>query len=160
MFAVRDRRSRKFLKTFSGSLNNLEWRTKYRLTVTRKVPRAEGQTFDRYETVHSPSRDEIHNAIFCLPGADGAKLYVSETAAGQAFYSYRYRANHDEAGNRLPGWHPISLAEACPWLELVDVETMERRRAAARRAAATRKRNARKPKRSTKRKTTRRRVAA
>lgn len=139
MLAARDKRTGKFLKSFSGSLNHFEWNTEYRLTITRKLPLEPGQTWHKYETVHKPSREEVHAAMFCLPNADGAKLYATKAGAADSFYSYRWRANRDEFGNRIGGYNSLPLAEALPWLELVDVQTFERRRAAARKGAATRR---------------------
>ena len=142
MFAVRDKRTGKFLKTFSGSFNNYEWRTRYKLTVTRELPLQEGQTYPRYETVHNPSKQEIHDTMFCLPNPDGAKLYTGPGGI-QCSIGGGYREYTNEQGHRR--WEPIPLAEGKPWLEIVDVQTFERRRAAARRGAATRRRNTRRP---------------
>lgn len=145
MFAVRDRRSRKFLKTFSGSYNNFCWRTQYKLTVTRALPLQEGQTYPRYETVHNPSKQEIHDAMFCLDSPDGAKLYTGNAGILNSIGGGAERITDPVTGQHK-GWRMIPMAIAKPWLEVVDVQTFERRRATARRAAATRKRNSRKAK--------------
>jgi len=139
MLAVRDRRTGKFLKTFSGSFNNFEWRTRYKLTVTRRIPAnpAEGRPFDRYENTHTPSRDEIHDAMFCLASPDGAKLYVNRGGV-QTSIGGGYRSIVDPATG-YKRYESIPLEEGKPWLELVDVQTFERRRAAARKGAATRR---------------------
>jgi hypothetical protein len=154
MLAVRDKRTGKFLKSFSCSYNSFKSRTRYKLTITRALPLAEGERWPRYETVHSPSREEIHDAMFCLDSPDGAKLYTgkggAESSIGGGYVEYI-----DEATGHKR-WRSLPLAEGKPWLELVDVQTFERRRAAARKGAKTRRAAAGRPaKRKAKRKTAR-----
>ena len=119
MFALRDRRSRKFLKFYSGSFYAAESASGYRL---RKL--GVDQT-----------RDNIHAELFSLSSADGAKLFKTRAGVAAAFDSRCWR----RVGEQQFAYVKLPLEDAVPWLEIVDVEVLERRRAAAKRGAATRK---------------------
>lgn len=95
MFAVRDNRTGKYLKGFSGSLNHFKFATRWRLE------KASSQV----------TSDDVHAALFCLDTPNGAKVYRNEAAVANSFYSYRYRAERR-----------VSLQEACPWLEIVPIQ--------------------------------------
>lgn len=69
MFAVKDKRTGKFLKAFSGSFNYFEWCTGYHL---RK------QNADWIDQIPS---QKVHDRMFCLDTPDGAKLYKTKGGA-------------------------------------------------------------------------------
>jgi hypothetical protein len=100
MFAVRDNRTGKFLRNFSGSLNHAEMYCAFDLE--DKLGR-------------KPTRDELHAAMWCMDTPEGSKLYKTESGIKTSFYSYCFRRID---GNRKR----IPLAEALPWLQVVKVK--------------------------------------
>jgi len=60
---------------------------------------------------------DIHADMWSLDTPEGAKLYKSEAAVANSFYSYRFQRNRKHLSMAM-----LPLAEACPWLEIVPVK--------------------------------------
>lgn len=105
MFVVRDKRSGKFMKSFSGSRNDGKGKIAYRL----------GRELGRQPTI-----EEVHSAMWSLESPNGAKVYKTKAGVTGSFKGYRYRREVAPNG----GWRHtlIPLEEACPWLEILEVE--------------------------------------
>ncbi len=110
MFAVRDKRSKKYLIAASGSYN--------------KQRRYNGYGLER-ELKRKPTPEEAHAALYCLRSANGARLYKTKAAVAASFGSCCYRQKPDwKPGDGGRRYYRITLEEACPWLEIVPVKVI------------------------------------
>jgi hypothetical protein len=113
MFAVRDKRTGKFLRNFSCSFNKFQSRVHYQI-LEKKVGKLDSmESFNRRDEV---TDEEIHANMWSLDTPNGAKLYKTESGVETSFYSYRFRRNDDGGLKRIP------LSQALPWLEIVKVQ--------------------------------------
>lgn len=125
MFAVRDKRTGKFLRSFSASLNMFTFSVG--CCFNKSVRKFFGLLpWNRDDKKDPPplTRDQVHSYMYALPSPEGAKLYKSHAAVKNSFYSYCHRGykEHTTKNGRVIN-KPISipLEEALPWIELVEV---------------------------------------
>jgi hypothetical protein len=102
MYAVLDTTTGKYLKRFSGSLNNREFTV--RCSVRQKMNLSWNQS--------SPEVDVAVKDAMWTSNKNEAKLYASPAAVSNSFYSERY----DQATQKYK-----SMTEALPHLQIVEV---------------------------------------
>lgn len=101
MFAVKDKRSGKFLRSFSGSLNHAERHLGY-YKLRKKLGR-------------EPTAEEQHNELWNGSASD-AKIYKNMSGITNSFHSYCFKRIDDNQ------WTKLSLSKALPGLEIVEVK--------------------------------------
>jgi hypothetical protein len=103
MYALRDTRSGRFLKNFSGSFSRFEWYAGY--TLEKDLGR-------------KPTVEELHSTLWCQDTPNDAKLY--KTIGGVKTAHHSVRKNPIEG--KSPRYVTVPLNESCPWMEIVKVE--------------------------------------
>jgi len=130
MFVLKDKRTGKYLKNFSGSYNRARDHISYKISSELKLP---------FSTTAARKIDRIvHNRMWCLDTSNGAKLYISISGIKSAFYSKCHKRNplvpkdlfiNDGSyytfcrDKGIKSYIKISFEEAFPWIEIVEIIT-------------------------------------
>ena len=127
MFVLRDKRTGKYLKSFSGSFARFKWRTAYRSKLREEynealVPGvyADGRSVAKKEQ----DARTLAELLFCLPSPVGAKVYATKAGIHNSLGAHRRLPRPKQTSKGLVHYEAIPLSESHPWLEILPVSSI------------------------------------